>query len=810
MRKAARLFCFILPPSSLILYNRGMSDAHGELPQILTLYLQIAQYPILARQIRQRMRDELYRRGVITPARLEQEAKDKAVISQQREGLLDPYAEEDSTAWEERLQQIRDHLTDFYFAYNLPLELFHRIVDEMIAGRRRAGTGELKLPGQWDEVALTFNPELAPVDVLIRKIHQYESLPPEEHAHVHHHIEEMRVVLIKALISDQLSFVGVAKRWLTAEDFRFILDRRTGNGKIGGKSAGMLLAWKILHNAAPELAEQIAIPRSWFIGADVFYEYLALNKVEYINQKYKTAEQIRADFPKIQAEYEQGRFPEGIADALRDILREVGHTPLIVRSSSLLEDNFGTSFAGKYESHFCPNQGTLKENLRDLTLAIRRIYASVYSPDALIYRRRMGLIDYDERMAILLQEVQGERYRQYFFPTLAGVAFSRSPIAWSPRLRREEGFVRLVLGLGTRAVNRVAEDYPRLLWLSHPQLRPEKSANEMERYSQHMLDVVNLQSNRMETVPAREALGVDFGALRWVASLKEDEALMPIRGLGPRVTVDKLVLTFDHLVARSDFVPLLKNVLSTLAHHYGFPVDVEFAVQVKPGPNNGKPLLEFFMLQCRPQATSRGELGRPIPADIPDADKLFATSRLVPQGQVTSVEYIVHVRSWAYHKLDERSRYVVARLIGTLNKTLEGKGFIFSGPGRWGSSNILLGVPVTYADIYNAKALVELSIDQGDGAPDPSYGTHFFQDLVESNIYPLAVSPDQPGEYLNREFLRTAHNAIRELLPNEDIAPSLEEAVTVIHVPTVRNGQRLEILMDGEKALAYFTSAIGN
>ena len=151
----------------------------------------------------------------------------------------------------------------------------------------------------------------------------------------------------------------------------------------------------------------------------------------------------------------------------------MGKTPLIVRSSSLLEDNFGTSFAGKYASHFCPNQGTLKENLRDLTLAIRRTYASVSSPDALFYRRRMGLIDYDERMAILLQTVQGQTYRHYLFPTLAGVAFSYSPVVWSPRLRREEGFVRLVLGMGTRAVERVGEDYVRLINLSHPMLRPE-------------------------------------------------------------------------------------------------------------------------------------------------------------------------------------------------------------------------------------------------------------------------------------------------------------------------------------------------
>ena len=772
-----------------------MPEAANELPKILSLYLQIAQYPILAHQIRRRRRDELSRRGVITPARLEQEARDKAVLSQLREGLTNPYGEEDSSAWEQRLQQIRDHLTDFYFAYNLPLELFHRIVEELLAGRR--STVPDKAPS-WDEITLTFNPELAPVDLLIRKVEQFGAVPEHERARVQHHIEEMNVVLIKALISDQLSFVGVAKKWLDAPDFQFILERRIGSGKIGGKAAGMLLAWKILQKSAPQLLPQLRLPRSYFIGADVFYEYLALNKVEYINQKYKSAEQIRADYPQIRAEYEQGRFPEEIADALRDILREVGDRPLIVRSSSLLEDNFGTSFAGKYDSYFCPNQGTLKENLRDLTLAVRRIYASVYSPDALIYRRRMGLLDYDERMAILLQEVQGEIYHDYFFPTLAGVAFSRSPVVWSPRLRREEGFLRLVLGLGTRAVERVGEDYPRLLFLSHPQLRPETAPAAIAHYSQRLMDVIDLDSNALRTVPVRETLELDFPALRWTASLLEDDTLLPLKSLSPRLSPDNLVLTFDALIQRTDFVPLVKSVLSTLAQHYGFPVDVEFTAALRPEPGGARPTVEFSLLQCRPQSTgARGENVR-VPADIPAGDQLFAIARMVPQGQVSQVEYVLYLPPEVYDHADAQRRQALARVIGQLNKRLEGRTFILIGPGRWGSSNIQLGIPVSYADIFNARALVELAVGAGSAAPEPSYGTHFFQDLVETNIFPLAVAPDQPGDFLNREFLDGAPDHLADFLPAEPAG---------VRVLTVPAGRRLDLVMDGERALAYFAKA---
>ncbi len=782
-----------------------MPELPPEAPKILTLYLQLSQYPILARRIRRRMREEIYQRGVITPGQLEQEAREKAVHSQYREGLTDPYYQEGEREWEERLQQIRDSLTDFYFAYNLPMDLFQRIVEELVA-ERGPQSGEAPRPGSG---RLTFNPELAPLDLLLRQAEHYETLPPEKQVHVRHHLEEIVVVLTKTMISDQLSFVRVAKSWFTAADFNFILSRRIGSGKIGGKAAGMLLAWKILQKAAPQLVGHVSVPRSYFVGADVFYDFKALNDLEYINQKYKSLEEIRAEYPQVQETYTHGRFPTEIARRLRDVLEEVGKTPLIVRSSSLLEDSFGTSFAGKYASYFCPNQGTLKENLRDLTLAIRRVYASVYSPDVLTYRRRMGLLDYDERMAILLQEVQGQRYRNYFFPALAGVAFSQCPIIWNPRLRREEGFVRLVLGLGTRAVDRVGEDYPRLIFLSHPQLRPEVSPAAIEHYAQRLVDVIDLEANAFTTLPVREAVGADYPALRWVASLRDADAdtLLPLRSLRPDLSPDRLVLTFDSLLQRTDFVPLLKTALTTLTARYGLPVDVEFAMTLTPDADThvSKPQLTFHLLQCRPQSTERApdEAARPFPTDLPASDKLFFTTRMAPRGEIRGVEYITYVSPEAYDRLaNPAQRHQVARVVGALNKLLEGRPFILIGPGRWGSSNIQLGVPVTYADIYNARALVEVAVGRNGAAPDPSYGTHFFQDLVEAHIYPLAIHPDEPDDFLNWDFLENARNMLTTLLPD---AVESAECLKVIHVPAEREGYRLEVLMDGERALAYLS-----
>jgi hypothetical protein len=759
---------------------------------ILSTYLHIAQYPTLAPQIREHMREELFRRGIITHERLEQEVREKAILSQRREGLINPLVQEEEDIWLQRKRTIRDYLTDFYFAYNLPLDLLESIINQLVARRM----------GHPATAELHFNPELAPLDLLLSKAQQYDALPDGQRAGVMHHREEIIVVLTKTMISDQLSFIHIAKSYFDAEDFSFIRARRIGNGKIGGKAAGMLLAYKMLQTAAPSIARRVSLPDSYFIGADVFYDFISLNSLEF-NQKYKSADQIRAEFPVIRAEYEKGRFPEEVADRLRAILERAGKTPLIVRSSSLLEDNFGFSFAGKYDSYFCPNQGTPKENLYELTTAIRRIYASVYSPDALFYRRRMGLIDYDERMAILLQEVQGHQYRNYFFPALAGVALSRAPIVWNPRLRRDEGFVRLVMGLGTRAVNRVADDYPRLITLSHPTLRPETSPVAIKRYSQHQLDLIDLAANEFTSRYVADVINKDYPPLRWIVSVDEDDTLMPMMAVGRAIPPERLVLTFDNLIQRGDFVPTLREALTTLAKLYNTPVEIEFAATITA--NDIRPSVTLHLLQCRPQSGLRDQEVRPVPPDVTPADRLFIATRMVPQGQVSGVEYLLYVSPDYYTQLPYGRRHEIARVIGRLNKILEGRKFIMLGPGRWGSANIDLGVPVSYADIYNSSALIELAYRQQGFTPEPSFGTHFFQDLVESQIYPLAVYPDEPGELLNQDFLDGAQNQFKQLLPDSTLS---EECVKVIHIPTERSGRLLEVSMDGERAVAYFALAI--
>src|SRR5512132_2215616 len=230
-------------------YNRRMtgplsSHVPPESSKILEIYLLIAQYPMLASDIRRRMREELFRRGIITPQRFDAEVKEKAVQSQQREGMYNGLQEENAQQWELRWSRVRRTLTDFYFAYNLPIEILYHILDEL---RTPQADGRSIPPDH----SLPFNPELAPLEMVLRQAEKYEALPQEERAAVDHHLQELRVVLLKSMISDQLGFIHIAKRWFTTRDFNLILERRIGTGKIGGKAAGLLLAYKILQNTAP-------------------------------------------------------------------------------------------------------------------------------------------------------------------------------------------------------------------------------------------------------------------------------------------------------------------------------------------------------------------------------------------------------------------------------------------------------------------------------------------------------------------------------------------------------------------------------
>lgn len=670
----------------------------------------------------------------------------------------------------------------------------------------RHGLPETKFDKEPERITIslpdTFDPDTIPLNRLLEHAAAIERIPPDERGTLTPHLTELKVVIIRRLISDQLAYIDIAKNWFDVIILQDILNRRIGYGRVGGKAAGMLLASCILEKAGTDsLRANVQIPESYFLGSDLIYIFIAMNGLMHWNdQKYKPEDQMYAEYSQIQDEFQQGKLPPEVIAELKGILAKIGNAPLVVRSSSQLEDNFGTSFAGKYDSYFCPNQGTPEQNLKMLTNAIARTYASTLKPEALLYRRIKGLQDYDERMAVLIQVVQGERFADYFFPQAAGVAFSRNLYRWSPQIRREDGFVRLVWGLGTRAVQRIGDDYPRLVALSHPTLQPDDSAEAIRRYSQQNIDLIDLKENTLKTLTIQDVITPSYPILRLICQLEQEGFFVSPRMRVSESDIPKLAVTFHEFLSRTPFASYMSDLLNLLEEHYHGSVDLEFTAQVID-PRAAKPELNISLLQCRPQSYIISLEKLPDIDDISDTQIVLSTQFMVPRGHLPDIRYVIFVSPEEYFALStEASRQKVGKLISKLNARLDKKSFICIGPGRWGSLNLDLGIFVSYADIDNACALIELAGKGIGPAPEPSLGTHFFQDLMEAQIYPLALSIDHETSRFDHSFFYESPNSLENYI--EDIDETLKNCIRLIDINIVRPDHHLEVLMDDEKGEA--------
>ncbi len=767
-----------------------MQNFSNSTDRLMSINLAMGQYPILSDRIRSKMRQELYRRGIIAQVDLESEVREKAIQSQDREGVNNPLGEESADMWEKRTTRVRDQLTDLLFSQHFSFDLFQEIVTRVLV--------ESGIPT--DGHTIDFNPELAPQELVFEHAWSILRLPPEEQKKYYHHLEESVVVLIRTMISDQLPYINIAKRWFTIQDLSEIRKRKIGTGRIGGKAAGMLLAHRILENELDDdLKPLLAQPDYYFIGSNEQYSFITMNSFERWNdQKYKTEEQMREDYPKIVEDFIKGNFPTDIREKLETLLQDIGKSPLIVRSSSLLEDSFGTSFAGKYDSFFLPNQGKPKENLAALVEAITKVWASTLNPNALLYRRKKGLQDYDERMAILIMKVEGAPFGKYYLPDAAGVAFSRNLYRWTPQIHREDGFVRLVWGLGTRAVDRVGNDYPRLIALSHPLLRPMPDFRTIERCSQKYVDLIDIEKNAFTTLPIQDVISGDYEPLKYIAQLAEEGYFSPLHSRLMEKDRSRIVITFDEMLRRTSFAVSMRKILQKLEKNYNAPVDLEFTLHLDEN-EPGNPTVQYTILQCRPQSHLSDSAEGQIPPNLEEKDILFSTYFMVPQGTVSNITHAVFVPPEEYYKLDEAGRFKLARAIGQLNSKLNEKQYVLIGPGRWGSTNTDLGVPVAYSDIFNTAALVELSGKDIGAAPEPSLGTHFFQDLLEAQIYPLAILVDDPENVFQKSFFYHAPNRLGDFITADD---ELKNILRLLKISTYRKENHLKIIMDEEKSYA--------
>ncbi|NCA83328.1 MAG: phosphoenolpyruvate synthase [Opitutae bacterium] len=590
--------------------------------------------------------------------------------------------------------------------------------------------------------------------------------------------EPLRSELVGMMITRDESILPLVDNYLTLEDVLEVRWRMFGTGLIGGKAVGMLVARKIAERESPELGAKLEAHDSFYIGSDVFYSFLVRNGLWEIREKQHSPDTFLDGVEEAQERILNGKFSAYEISLFEKMLDYFGQYPVIVRSSSLLEDAYGNAFAGKYESVFCANQGALAERLRAFLDAIRAVYASSMSREALSYRERHGLLKRDEQMALLVMRVTGELQGRAFYPHLAGVGFSYNPFVWGPEIDPKAGVLRLVYGLGTRAVDRVDDDYTRVVALNAPLRRPEGSLDEIVRHTQRRVDFVDLEGGRLGSGEFSELIGRAQG--------------VPVDLFTTETDGGGRFLTFDGLLTRTGFVTDFRRLLQTLEGVYGKPVDIEFAVNFLP---DGKDY-SINLLQCRPlqvQGTHNPEVPQ---VECPAAGELLVGSgAVVGHSRVERLDWLVLVVPEVFGAMPERDRYALARAVGAVNRAFAAVevGALAVGPGRWGTHMASLGVPVRFSEISHMTAICELMMMHEHLTPDVSLGTHFFGELVEMNVLYFALFPGREGNRLNLEPVMRAPNRLAELAPE---AAALAAALRVVRADDL-NPDGVWLVADG-------------
>jgi pyruvate,water dikinase len=592
--------------------------------------------------------------------------------------------------------------------------------------------------------------------------------------------------LLRGLLTRDERFAELAERTLELDDLFAIHRRMIGSGLVGGKAAGMLVSRAILARAHPRWTRLLEPHDSWFVGSDVFYTYLVRNGLWQVRHELHRGSPTAEAAADARARVLAGSFPSFIVQQLVQVLEHYGQAPIIVRSSSLLEDGFGNAFTGKYESVFLPNSGSPDQRLDALLSAIRTVYASTMSEDALRYRERRGLLGRDEQMAVLIQRVSGAVRGTLFFPQVAGVALSYNPYVWNHRIDPQAGVVRLVFGLGTRAVERSDDDYTRIVALNAPLLRPESSLDEVTEYAQQRVDLIDLENQEL-------------------CSLRVDEVIrrspdLPLQLFATRREDGGHVLTFEELLRGTPFVEQIRSILTELRSAYRHQVDVEFTGNVG---RDG--VLRLNLVQCRPLQIREGGDAVPVPEGLPPGAMLLESrGPLVGQSSHTSVDRVVYVDPDAYAVLGLQDRHEVARVVGRATRIPGKRRVLLLGPGRWATTTPSLGVPVSFPEIQRVSAVCEI-MRLGNTIPDVSLGSHFFNDLVEENILYVAIFPGSAGYTLDETRLRAAPNLLAALCPGDE---GMAQVVRVVDADGLGGPEGHELWLDAncvdQEARCYF------
>ncbi|MGA1979844.1 MAG: PEP/pyruvate-binding domain-containing protein [Sedimentisphaerales bacterium] len=612
-------------------------------------------------------------------------------------------------------------------------------------------------------------------------------------------VKELIGELCRIMVGREKRMSNLARDSFSIEDLVTIKSRLTGSGFIGGKTAGMLIAQKILALDKSFNWSQYLEPHdSFYVGSDVFYSYIVENGWWKLLMEQKTKEGYFKAAPELKENLLRGKFPDQVRERFQEIIEYFGQSPIILRSSSLLEDSFGNAFAGKYESLFLVNQGSPEQRYSEFEEAMRRVYASTMDESALAYRLQRGLDQQDEQMALLVQRVSGSYKKQYFFPDLAGVGVSYNTFVWKPEMDPKAGMLRLVLGLGTRAVERAEDDYPQTIALDQPLLRPYADRQDAKKFSQHKVDILDTQENCLRTVDLTEMINENLDIKLDLLASQDRHTLQKMAELGMKGQ-HAWVLTFEKLLANTDFISIMQKLLKTLESRYQYPVDIEFTVNFT---EDG--IFRINLLQCRPLQTKGIKAGIQLPKNIEPEKILFESQGYTMGGSISQpLKRIIYIDPAKYIELTISQKYSVARLIGKLNARIANKETtptILLGPGRWGTTTPSLGVPVNFAEISRITVLAEIAYEGGNLMPELSFGTHFFHDLVESNIFYVALFPQKESVVLNKGRLLRMRNLLTDVFPEDG---KYEDVIRVYDI----DSEQLQIMSDvvSQKVICFFT-----
>ena len=580
----------------------------------------------------------------------------------------------------------------------------------------------------------------------------------------------------------------------TPKDYFAVKKRMIGTGMIGGKATGMLLARKIVENKCPRIYRKFEPHDSFYIGSDVFYSFIVENKFWDLRIRQRSEEEYFSLADEFAERLHTGKFSREMEEQLVKLLEYYGQDPIIVRSSSILEDGFGNAFAGKYESVFCSNSGDMDQRLEELENAIRTVYASTMSKSALDYRSRRGLQKRDEQMALLVMRVSGSYYGEFYMPCVAGVGYSFSPYRFMGDLDPNAGMLRLVMGLGTSAVDRTEGSYPRLVSLDKPKAQPMKDSVEKHQHSQRKMELMNRTSRQLEQVDPDKVKPFlpDFMKRLLFEHDTITERMFRERGQARDIEF----VSCQGIVDKEELMKQMQEILHAIQTEYHYPVDTEFTINLS---EDGDYVIN--LLQCRPLQVYQDAEEMTLPENVEKEKILFeCQGSSMGLSRLEKIDMVVSIDPVKYYTTPYKDKYSVGKALGIVNWAMreKNKKMLLLTPGRIGTSSPELGVPALFSDISEFECICEIADSRAGYNPELSYGSHFFQDLVEAGILYNALFENEKTLVFNPELI--------EGLPNllTDFDPKLQDLEDIIQVYDVsKMDLRLCNDMKKERILCY-------